>query len=145
MPLIRYRLGDRTVRGPESGCECGRNFPILEQIVGRMDDALVTPDGRLLGRLDPVFKGIKGICETQIIQTDVRTLEFHIVKGPGFREEDMRDLAYEIRKRTGGGMEIKIMFVESIPRHWNGKFQSVVSRIAEHRYSDHERERGGAR
>ncbi|MCA1791818.1 MAG: AMP-binding protein, partial [Thioalkalivibrio sp.] len=56
--LIRYRMGDRgAMRSDESPCGCGRHSPSLATVEGRQDDMLVTPDGRMVGRLDPVFKG----------------------------------------------------------------------------------------
>ena len=32
-------------------------FPVLERVVGRKDDVIVTPDGRQIGRLSPGLKG----------------------------------------------------------------------------------------
>src|SRR5262249_21305312 len=66
-PLLRYRLGDLAAFGDED-CRCGRAFPVLERIIGRLDDVLVTPDGRQIGRLDPVFKGRRTIREAQVVQ-----------------------------------------------------------------------------
>src|SRR6185437_7676900 len=42
MPFIRYATGDLAVRGA-ARCPCGRGFPILRRILGRMDDVLITP------------------------------------------------------------------------------------------------------
>ncbi len=53
-PLLRYRIGDVAAFGGES-CGCGRAFPVIEQLGGRLDDLILTPDGRRVGRLDPVF------------------------------------------------------------------------------------------
>lgn len=128
MPLIRYRLGDR-IKLMNQDCDCGRNFPVISQILGRMDDILITPDGRPLGRLDPVFKGMKGIYETQIVQTAKDCLELKIVIDATFTNKDMKDLIYEIRNRTGEKMTIKLDIVKEIPKDRNGKFRSVISNI----------------
>ena len=57
MPLVRYRVGDRGALAPaDEGCRCGRTLPTLATVEGRVDDVLLTPDGRRIGRLDPVFK-----------------------------------------------------------------------------------------
>jgi len=126
MPLIRYRIGDRVVMGGES-CRCGRSFPVIQKIEGRTDDILVTPDGRRIGRMDPIFKGLGEIVETQIVQTDRDTLTFRIVKGEGFREAHENTLHEEIRKRVGREMKILFQYVPEIERDRNGKFRSVVS------------------
>jgi phenylacetate-CoA ligase len=129
MPLIRYRLGDRVTLSENQNCECGRKFPVIDKILGRIDDVLVTPDGRPLGRLDPIFKGTHGIYETQIIQKDIDSLEFKVVKDRNFRPEHIDELIYEIKKRTGNSMKIEVTYVDEIVKDENGKFRSVVSML----------------
>jgi hypothetical protein len=50
MPLIRYVVGDRATAGDSSPCPCGRPLPTVAHIDGRIDDTLVTRDGRRIGR-----------------------------------------------------------------------------------------------
>jgi phenylacetate-CoA ligase len=95
-----------------------------------VDDILVTPDGRPLGRLDPVFKGMSGIYETQIIQSGPARLLLKIVIDPSFTEKNRDDLLYEVWKRSGSAMKVDIEVVDSIPKSKNGKFRSVVSNIS---------------
>jgi phenylacetate-CoA ligase len=128
MPMIRYKLGDRLVLGTEK-CACGRNFPVVKQILGRIDDILVTPDGRPLGRLDPVFKGASGIYETQIIQPAPDKLVLKIAAGASFSDRNKTNLLYELRKRIGAEMRIELELVNEISKDKNGKFRSVISKI----------------
>jgi phenylacetate-CoA ligase len=128
MPLIRYEMGDILTPGT-MGCECGRNFPVIEQITGRIDDILVAPDGRPLGRMDPVFKGLSGIYETQIIQTANDCIELKMVVDNNFSEKNKDELVREIKKRVGHEMHIKINIVDSMPKDENGKFSAVISNI----------------
>jgi len=130
MPVIRYRLGDRLVLDSER-CRCGRNFPVVRQIIGRTDDILITPDGRPLGRLDPVFKGMSGIYETQIIQTSRDCLLLKLVADADFNATNREELLYEVRKRTGNEMKVELELVDEIPKDSNGKFKSVISKVAE--------------
>jgi phenylacetate-CoA ligase len=130
MPVIRYRIGDRIALG-EGECACSRSFPIVNKIVGRVDDILITPDGRPLGRLDPVFKGMSGIFETQIVQDRTDRLLFRMAVDANFSKEDMKTLLYEIRKRTGPDMTIDFEIVDEIPKDRNGKFRSVITTVAE--------------
>ncbi len=128
MPILRYRLGDQlTVTG--AGCGCGRAFPVVTQILGRLDDTLVTPDGRPLGRLDPVFKPLSGIRETQIVQDAPDHLLLNLAVDAAFSEADRESLLYELRKRTGHAMRIDLVFVPEIPKEGNGKFRSVISSV----------------
>jgi phenylacetate-CoA ligase len=128
MPLIRYRLMDSASMSADS-CECGRPFPVLKRIGGRLDDILMAPDGRPLGRLDPVFKGLKGIYETQIVQTDKYSMEIRMVTDPWFGENEMKEFIYELRKRIGYDMRVNVKKVYDIPKDSNGKFRTVVSML----------------
>lgn len=129
MPLIRYRIGDRLVACAGS-CPCHSSFPLLASIEGRMDDILRAVDGRPLTRLDPVFKTLGGIAETQIIQTEEDLLVIKLVADSRFDETSENALVRELRKRTGADMRIRILRVPEIPKNKNGKFRAVISEIS---------------
>jgi phenylacetate-CoA ligase len=129
MPLIRYQVGDRAALAyGETLCGCGRSLPVISKIEGRMDDLIITPDGRRIGRLDPVFKSDLPIREAQIIQETRRHLRLRYVPADGFEEQDIEVLIDRIRDRVGD-MQILLEKCESIPRSANGKFRAVVSQL----------------
>lgn len=128
MPLIRYALGDR-VAAVKARCKCGRQFPALARIAGRQDDVVLAPSGAPVGRLDPIFKGNRGILESQLVQVAPDVVELKVVRAEDFDDEDAQQLRYELYKRLGNEMKIRIDFVEAIPREPNGKFRAVVSRL----------------
>ena len=121
MPLIRYRIGDLVTIKKEE-CRCGRQFPVVGEIVGRVDDVIVTPEGRRVGRLDPIFKGGLNIKETQIIQTAPDELKLRIIPGNGHSESDRLFLEDQLKKRLGTSMNIVFEQVAEIPRDGRGKF-----------------------
>jgi phenylacetate-CoA ligase len=127
LPLIRYRTGDAAVAG-EPGCACGRAFPTLARILGRLDDLIVTPDGRRVGRLDPVFKGRSTIREAQIVQETPERVRVRIVEAPGYAPADGEAVRRELAIRLGPEMEIEIVTVDAIERTGSGKFRAVVNR-----------------
>jgi phenylacetate-CoA ligase len=47
MPLIRYRLGDLAALA-EAPCPCGRGLPVVERLVGRENDILVSAHGGIV-------------------------------------------------------------------------------------------------
>jgi phenylacetate-CoA ligase len=129
MPLIRYRLGD-LLRAPQpSTCPCGLSFPVTKEILGRHDEMIQTPDGRQIGRLDPVFKGLENIRETQLIQLDVNTLLVKLVPTSNFSDFDRKKLVQALRVRIGNNMVIQFELLNEIPREPNGKFRSVISMV----------------
>lgn len=128
MPLIRYRIGDSAVLSAEA-CACGRNFPVVKQILGRVDDIIVTPEGNRVGRLDPIFKGLTSIKETQIVQETRERLTMNIVPDKGYHPGVAEALVGELRKRVGQTIQVDVQILDSIPRTKAGKFKAVVSRV----------------
>ncbi|MHA1632041.1 MAG: phenylacetate--CoA ligase family protein, partial [Candidatus Freyarchaeota archaeon] len=47
MPLIRYALEDLGTPSEERDCPCGRTFPLMKVVEGRVNDVVVLPDGRV--------------------------------------------------------------------------------------------------
>lgn len=125
MPLIRYETGDRGSLKLGT-CECGRHLPMINQIGGRMDDVIITRDGRKIGRLDPVFKVDIPILEAQVIQEDLETVRIKYIPGPGYEHDHL--LSQRLHERLGD-MNIIFEKVESIPRGANGKFKAVISKV----------------
>jgi phenylacetate-coenzyme A ligase PaaK-like adenylate-forming protein len=135
MPLIRYRLGDRAFVGPDERCSCGRRMPRIDRLSGRADDILVVPGRGYVGRLDPAFKGLTHIIETQIVQESSNAIRVLLVPAPGYDSTTATQLVQNLRAKLGEVVDIRIDLVERIPRGPNGKFRSVISKIkhqAEH-------------
>jgi len=128
MPLIRYELGDRLSLS-KTLCPCGRGLPLIEFIEGRIDDIILTKDGRMVGRLDEAFHYSFGIKLSQIIQDKAGHILVKIVKDYNFSDEDIKILDIELRKRLGSDMDIDYEFVEDIPRTRMGKYKFVISKI----------------
>jgi len=130
MPLIRYRCGDYVVPAPvKESCACGRTFPLIEQIIGRVDDPIKLPDGRSIGRLDHIFKGVEGILEAQIRQDRADAVTLLIVPSPTFNDRNRDTLESNTRERLGDDIAFEIRFVNAIPRTKNGKFKGVVCNV----------------
>jgi len=128
MPLIRYETGDRATLAT-APCTCGRGLPVLAAIEGRVDDVIITPDGRHIGRLDPVFKADLPIHEAQIIQTTPDTLRVLYVPTPAYTPGDGEALIDRIHDRVGPAMRVVLEAVPAIPRTANGKFRAVISEV----------------
>lgn len=128
MPFIRYDIGDVGIASDKK-CSCGRAFPVIEKIVGRIDDIIVTKDGRQVGRLDPVFKGLQSIKEGQIVQEDYDKIIVKVVPGKSYTEEDGLVVVNELKKRLGSHVNVEIQIVDEIPRSAGAKFRAVISNV----------------
>jgi phenylacetate-coenzyme A ligase PaaK-like adenylate-forming protein len=127
MPLLRYRTGDVATLRKRGTCPCGRARPILEQIDGRIEDYVVTPDGRRIGRMDHVFKDALEVKEAQIHQPSLERIVVRLVPRAGFDDEARGALEREFRLRVGEEIKIEYEILDQIPRLPNGKFRAVTS------------------
>lgn len=126
-PFIRYRLGDMAALGSKP-CKCGSPLPVLHHVEGRTDDVLITHDGRRIGRLDPVLKGVTGILETQIIQNDHDKFKIKIVPGSKYSQKDAKIIIENLAQRVGQA-DITVEIVKQIERTSAGKFRAVINNM----------------
>ena len=114
-PFIRYRIGDVGTRS-KTPCPCGRAGDSFLAVDGRIEDYVLTPDGRLVGRLDHVFKQQLEVAEAQITQETPAAVNVLIVARDGYSEASERRLIRDIRSRLGPEIEIRVEYVDDIPR-----------------------------
>lgn len=124
MPLLRYCIGDLVEKSPDASTY------VFSKIEGRLDDVIVTPEGRKIGRMDPAFKGIEGVTSAQIIQEAINLIIVLVVLDTKTHYRFDSDLLINnIKERTSKSIEVRIQVVEKIPEGANGKFKSVISRL----------------
>jgi phenylacetate-CoA ligase len=130
MPLLRYAIGD-VVNGAAEISATPFYRQTFVEVVGREDDVIVTSDGRKIGRLDPVFKGLTGISRAQIVQNTLTEIEVLVIPSADVDRDDVSSkLLTGIQQRTSRDMNVIVRFVESIPLSKSGKFKAVVSRVS---------------
>ncbi|MBW2293620.1 MAG: phenylacetate--CoA ligase family protein [Deltaproteobacteria bacterium] len=127
-PFIRYRIGDvgTRLKGP---CPCGRPGDVFLDVDGRVEDFIVTPSGRMIGRMDHIFKSMRNVEEAQILQTTPDAIDVVFVPGVGFDLAAETKLRREIRTRLGDEIAVDLHAVTAIDREPNGKFRAVKSTI----------------
>ncbi len=131
MPLIRYRIGD-IVKTSKEQIEGYPFITFLDSIEGRNDDVIISNSGFRVGRLDPVFKGVKGVSETQIVQKSLTLLVVNIVVSDEYTKDTEDQIRRALQARLGAAMEIKFEYFEHIPKERNGKFKAVRSELGRH-------------
>jgi len=129
MPLIRYRTGD-LVKLPAEGteCECGMSFPVIERILGRMEDTLKLSDGRRIVSID-IFKGVTGVAEAQVVQDELDVIRVLVVPYNELADKMRQKIVDNAQYQLGSGTEIRVEVVSHIPKSSNGKFRNVVCNI----------------
>jgi phenylacetate-CoA ligase len=133
MPFIRYETGDlgRWIQG---ACACGRTWPRLESVVGRISDILVTPSGRWIHGefFTHLFYELDSVRQFQVIQEMRDQLLVRIVfkdVGQSIREKSLRFLTKKIHEHGDKDFKIQFDIVEKIEPSPSGKFRFTMSRL----------------
>ncbi len=128
-PIIRYDIGDVVKISNKQKCECNRGGLIIDFIEGRIEDYVITTDGRKIGRLDHLFKDTLGIKEAQIIQNQIGEITIKYVPDEMFTNKDLVILEKECYLRFGNNMKVNFEEVGFINRTQNGKMKFIISNL----------------
>jgi phenylacetate-CoA ligase len=126
-PLFRYRTGDHVGLAEPGPCRCGRAFPALGRIDGRVSDCFTSADGRPLPMPSIVLADLVNVRESQIAQRAPGRFEVRVVPTAGF---DPQALTAQIRTNVdryfGLGQVVSVCVLDAIPRTATGKLNSTV-------------------
>ncbi len=129
-PLIRYRTKDLAKLGSRS-CECGRNHMLLKSVEGRLQELIVSRDGRYvsmasLNMHNDVYNHMK---QFQFYQEQPGQVTLNIVRRSGYSDLDTALIRRELDLRLGSGFDLTINFTDSIPRTASGKLRLAIQKI----------------
>ncbi len=129
--LLNYRLGDLASLLPEP-CPCGRTLPLLSFPQGRCDDFIVLPSGRQMHShiVNDLIRFETEIWRYRVIQESLTCFRINCVVTPTCEREGLRKrIACRFGRTFGRGVNVQVVFVDSIDRTAAGKHRTVVSRI----------------
>jgi len=127
--VINYRLGDLVTAGT-GPCPCGRTFPLILGVDGRLDDLVARPDGTrmpaivLLGAL----QAIPGVRQVRIEQLGFDRFDLKVIPMRD-RAPDESAIRAVFLERFGPAAAVAIATVEDLPREASGKVKSFASRM----------------
>jgi hypothetical protein len=126
MPLLRYRLTD-TARWDPRPCPCGRTYPVIEALAGKIEDRVFDLNGRAITAavVGFAYKGLTNIRKGQIAQTARDRWVARIVPGPGYTAADGEGLLANVAARVSPDVNIAIQLVDHIPELPSGKYKWV--------------------
>lgn len=129
-PLIRYDIGDIGMLSRD-GCACGRDhLPVLQEVTGRVEDAIVGVDGRQTVRMHGLFVDLPSVLEGQVIQEALDCVRVRVVTQPSFDAKEQQIIRRRLQERVGN-VQVVVESVDHIERTEGGKFRAVVSRLRE--------------
>jgi phenylacetate-CoA ligase len=144
MPLIRYQIEDIGTAMLEL-CSCGRPFPLVRSIEGRVSDAITLHDGRIIHPLfmmylmypDPtqdwnhgLERPVPGVKQYEIIQHDFRQFEIRIVLDGAGDGSHLGYLGDNFKRYLGSDLNVTVSLVPSIVPGRSGKRRYVRSELA---------------
>lgn len=127
-PLLRYDTMDYA-RLSDRKCPCGRTLPLVESLTGRVDDRLLTAEGRWVSGLSFAFLFAEGIQRAQLVQNERLALDVYLVPARDYSDATDRFLTTELKKKLGQQVEIRIHLAEEVPYRSCGKFKFVINKM----------------
>jgi phenylacetate-CoA ligase len=126
-PLFRYRTGDEVGPAPDAPCPCGRAFPRLGTIDGRVEDFFTAADGRRLPLPSTVVDNLVGLREVQVAQHAPGRFEVRMVPAVGSDIAQVQSQALtNVERYFGAGQEVTFRLFDEIPRSPSGKLRPAV-------------------
>lgn len=133
-PFIRYEIGDVGVLAPpEEKCTCGRPFPLLKSVDGRLQDVVHTPYGPVSGlyitytmrQFDDWIEGY------QVVQDAKDRVTVRLLTKSEFTPERLAPVEALLKKKLGEAVRIEFERVAELTRRKSGKVALVISSLEE--------------
>jgi phenylacetate-CoA ligase len=134
MPLIRYQIGDRGILSEEA-CSCGRGFPLLKKVEGRIRCIFRNKQGDLIdgGVFIRLFYFRENIKQFQVVQESLEQITINIVlknkKQSKIAKKDFLEISESIKKIMKSDVIIRYNLVDFINLSSSGKYGYVFSKV----------------
>jgi phenylacetate-CoA ligase len=130
-PFIRYRTGDRGIMGGSGCAKCGRNYPVIRLISGRIQEYLLARNGRLIpnSALNVHSDMFDDVRSYQFYQDTPGRVRLDIVRRPSGGTARLLRIKENVLAKMGPGIDLEIRVVDDIPRTRRGKHQFIVQKL----------------
>ena len=128
MPFIRYRTGDYCLYLGEKCLECGRNYPIFSDIVGRWNQEILygyKGNEICMSAINLHSDAMKNVFRFQFFQNKPGETILKIMPKEGFSYEDSKIIEKEFNEKFGGNIKIRVNTVKNIPLTKIGKYKYI--------------------
>jgi phenylacetate-CoA ligase len=122
---------DMAVNGPEQCPDCGRQFPTLERIQGRLQEVIVTGTGRYISMTainfhDRIFDRLR---QFQFLQETAGQLVFRYVPKSPLTEGEVSGIREGLMKKLGDDMKLQMCATDRIELTPRGKLRFLDQRL----------------
>ncbi len=129
MPLLRYRTGDYAVVADRQTCGCGRNYLLIEEVLGREQEFIVDRRGDLVsatslvfGQHFEVFAGLDGLFLRQQTPGEI---EIVMKSNSAFKQSHFEAMQSRISDLLAKRFNVGYRFTDDMPRSPIGKARLV--------------------
>lgn len=126
-PLIRYRSND--IMEIEEATDENPQI-VVKRVNGRKEDYLHCKDGSRILRLDFIFKGVKHVKMSQLVQDKEGVLSVRVVPEKDFTDDDRNRIEQNIIARIGAGnidFRIELITENEIQLTPRGKYKFIIN------------------
>ncbi|MHC4281069.1 MAG: phenylacetate--CoA ligase family protein, partial [Planctomycetota bacterium] len=123
MPLIRYRIGD-TGCFSNKMCSCGRGFPLLKEVTGRVFAHFLKKDGSVIHSqfFVALFFFKPWVREFKVVQKDYELIEILVALEQEVDQGDVEVITGKIKEVMGQNCKVEFKFVDEVPPTDSGKY-----------------------
>lgn len=126
MPLIRYRTRDLVEIGAD---KLKQGFRSVTQIIGRLDDEIMLPDGGHVSLVEGALGYAEGIVAAQYVQEDRSSLKVVLVVDENFSETCFRSIEEALVKRLGDELNYEFIISDKLESNKSGKIPFIINKI----------------
>ena len=135
-PFIRYDTGDCVTLGSQQ-CACGRPFPLVSKILGRVCEGIILPDGGIIPgitlgtQMAQMGHTFRSIAQVQFVQKSLGHIHLrYAVKGnETSKQSELSSICTAIDALMNQPMNWSLEQVTDIPRERSGKIRLCVSEL----------------
>lgn len=129
MAVLNYRLGDMVTLAA-GRCACGRTFPLIQDIDGRLEDLIARPAGQSLHSISvlPELQRVAGVRQVQIVQEEIDRFLLRVVWAQGSAPRPA-ELARRMAEVVGAPVRVTVEAVDRIAQEPSGKVRSMIREV----------------
>jgi phenylacetate-CoA ligase len=133
MPLVRYRTGDYALPAKNQTCRCGRNYLLIEEVIGRQQEFIVDANGSLISATSLIFgqhyAAFGGLESIKLHQKRPGKIDVILVKSAGFREDLYKEMRARMEELIGSRISMQFQFAEKTDKSPIGKAMLVEQEL----------------
>ena len=132
MPFIRYKTGDYCTYLDDHCPECGRNYHVFTNIMGRWTQEILygfKGNSICMSAINVHSDTFRNVFRFQFFQEEPGKSILRLVPRDGFSEKDRKAIEREFNDKFGGNVQVSAVVVSDISLTKMGKFKFIDQKI----------------